>query len=157
MTLQLNENTTPNILINQYWNFLKIVEDGNNNPFLGDSTEAVKELEKLLIKSVSQQMLSDVPLGAFLSGGTDSSLIVALMQSHSKVPIKTFTIGFEDKSYNEAIYAKQIANHLNTEHSELYVSPKEAMQVIPYISSIYDEPFADASQIPTYFVIIESQ
>ena len=97
-------------------------------------------------------MISDVPLGAFLSGGIDSSLVVALMQSNSKIPIKTFTIGFENNSYNEAHYAKKIANYLKTDHTELYLSSADIVNNVSIISKIYDEPFSDSSQIPTFLV-----
>jgi len=114
--------------------------------------EARIELEAKLRRTLSLQMLSDVPLGAFLSGGVDSSTIVALMQSMSHQPIKTFSIGFHDKSYNEAHHAKSVANHLRTHHTELYLSDTEAMQLVSNLSQIYDEPFADSSQIPTLLV-----
>ncbi|KID57955.1 asparagine synthase [Pseudoalteromonas luteoviolacea] len=114
--------------------------------------KSIEDLEATLKAAVKRQMLSDVPLGAFLSGGIDSSLIVSLMQEQSDKPIKTFSIGFEDKAFNEAEFAKEVANHLKTEHTEVYVSPEEALSVIDKLADIYDEPFSDSSQIPTYLV-----
>ena len=99
--------------------------------------------------TIKDQLISDVPLGAFLSGGIDSSLIVALMKKYSNEKINTFTIGFEEKLFNESTYAKKIASYLNTYHSEFYVKPKDMLDVIPELSHIYDEPFSDVSQIPT--------
>ena len=97
-------------------------------------------------------MLSDVPLGGFLSGGVDSSLITALMQNENNQSIKTFTIGFQDKQFDESIYAKKISNYLGTDHNEIIISDKDCRDVIPLLPKIYDEPFADSSQIPTYLI-----
>ena len=135
-----------------YWSFSKTVESGQCNPFTGNEVEAVNELNTLLRSAVAQQMVADVSLGAFLSGGVDSSTIVALMQSQSSKPVKTFTIGFNEARYNEAMHAKAVAEYLGTEHTELYVTPQQALDVIPRLSSLYDEPFSDSSQVPTFLV-----
>lgn len=135
-----------------YWSFNHIVETGLETPFEGSSDQAIDVLEEALLTSISDQMLSDVPLGAFLSGGIDSSTIVALMQAQSSNPIKTFTIGFDDEGYNEAKHAKSIAKHLGTNHTELYIQSSDALNVIPKLPDIYSEPFSDSSQIPTFLV-----
>lgn len=136
-----------------YWSALDAAVSGVTHTRLSLSPQdAVRELEGLLKSAVAQQMMADVPLGAFLSGGIDSSTIVALMQAQSSRPVKTFTIGFHEAGYNEAEHAKAVAAHLGTEHTELYVTPQEAMAVIPRLPTIYDEPFADSSQIPTFLV-----
>jgi asparagine synthase (glutamine-hydrolysing) len=135
-----------------YWSAKAAAEDGIANPFRGTEEEAVNQLDALLNDAVTMRMEADVPLGAFLSGGIDSSLIVAIMQANSKRPVKTFTIGFDNREYNEAESAKLVAQHIGTEHTELYVTPEEAMAVIPRLPTLYDEPFADSSQIPTFLV-----
>jgi len=135
-----------------YWSFANVVEKGLDHPFAGSDGDAVEALDSLLRHSVQQQMVADVPLGAFLSGGVDSSTIVALMHLQSSRRVKTFTIGYNEASYNEAKFAKAVAQHLGTDHTELYVSPQQALDVIPRLPLLFDEPFSDVSQIPTFLV-----
>jgi len=135
-----------------YWRFNDAIEQGLAQPFSGEDTDAVQALEQQLSTSIADQMLADVPLGAFLSGGVDSSTVVALMQKQSSEAVRTFAIGFHEPGYNEAEYAKEVARHLGTDHTELYVGAAEALAVIPKLPSMYCEPFADSSQIPTFLV-----
>lgn len=138
--------------ITSYWSMKEVAKRGQENLFRGSRQEASEELERLLKASIREQMIADVPVGAFLSAGIDSSTIVALMQSLHPSRVKSFTIGMYEKGYNEAEAAREIAEHLGTEHTELYITEKDAISVIPGISHMYGEPFADSSQIPTYLV-----
>ncbi len=139
-------------VITRYWDAQAAASRGMQSPFNGSADDASSELERLLSQSIGRQMLADVPVGAFLSGGIDSSAIVALMQAQSSRPVKSFTIGFETKGYNEAEHAKAVARHLGTDHTELYVSERDALGVVPQLPAIYAEPFSDSSQIPTFLV-----
>ncbi len=135
-----------------YWSLNDAVENGRENPFTGSRQEAADELESLLRNAVSLRMVSDVPLGAFLSGGIDSSTVVALMQSQSSQKIKTFSIGFKEKAHDESRYAKKVAAHLGTDHRELILDPGSILEAFPKITTSFDEPFADLSSLPTYLV-----
>lgn len=139
------------LTIERYWSLAEVVQRGLANP-IHDEHEVVEQLEATLFDAVRLQSIADVPLGAFLSGGIDSSTIVALMQAQATRPVRTFTIGFDDAHFNEAEYAKAVAKHLGTDHTELYVSPQQALDMVPLLPKLYCEPFADSSQIPTYLV-----
>ena len=135
----------------QYWSVLDAARHSLAQP-LSDPHHAAEELERLLRDATGIRMVADVPLGAFLSGGIDSSVVVALMQSMSSRPVKTFSIGFREATHDEATHAKAVAGYLGTDHTELYVTPSEARDVIPRLPDMFDEPFADSSQIPTFLV-----
>lgn len=142
----------PEPVVQTYWSNAEAAQRGVAQRFEGSPDAAVDALEVLLKDAVQRQMMADVPLGAFLSGGVDSSTVVALMQAQASRPVKTFSIGFHEAGYNEAEHAKAVAAHLGTEHTELYVTPEQALAVIPKLPGLYCEPFADSSQIPTFLV-----
>ena len=135
-----------------YWCARDVAESGVARPLSISDEDSIASFESLLRDAVKLRMEADVPLGAFLSGGIDSSTVVALMQSQSGRAVKTFTIGFNETAYNEAADAKKVAAHLSTDHTEMYVTPEEAMAVVPLLPTLYDEPFSDSSQIPTFLV-----
>lgn len=138
--------------IRPYWSARQVFVDGIRQPHKKDEAALLDDLDLLLRDAVASRMISDVPLGAFLSGGIDSSLVVALMQTQSNRPVKTFSIGFHEAGHNEAEDAKRVARHLGTEHHELYLTSQDALDVVPKLPFLYDEPFADSSQIPTFLV-----
>lgn len=136
-----------------YWSLAEVAERGMSSPFEGSDADALDELERILSNSVRGQMVADVPLGALLSGGIDSTAITALMQANSKRPVRTFTIGFEERQYDEATHARSVAAHLGTDHMELRLGPSDALALVPQLPEMYDEPFADSSQLPTHLVM----
>jgi asparagine synthase (glutamine-hydrolysing) len=136
----------------RYWSAHDVVRRAIADPFDGTEQEAADQLDTLLRDSVKRQMIADVPLGALLSGGVDSSTVAALMQAQSSTPVRTFTIGFREPGFDEAVYARAVARHIGADHTELYVSPRDALDVVSRLPRLYDEPFADASQIPTYLL-----
>lgn len=138
--------------IEPYWLLKDNIDNNSNVNVYKDDSEYLSELEHHLQTAIDSQSIADVPLGAFLSGGIDSSLISSLMQKNSPKPIQTFTVGFEESNFDESSFAKEVATHLGTDHSEIFVTSKEAQEVIPKLPYIYDEPFSDSSQIPTYLV-----
>lgn len=150
VVLTLAEGKRP--ALQTYWSAAATIEHALANPLDASEPEILALLGEKLLQAVSARMIADVPLGAFLSGGIDSSTVVALMQAQSARPVKTFSIGFHEATYNEAEQAAKVAKYLGSDHTELYLTPREAMAVIPRLPTLYDEPFADASQIPTFLV-----
>jgi len=150
LALKLADIARKSLQISAYWSLKQEIIKKGTCDFT--ESEAEIEFERLLRDAVRKRMVSDVPLGAFLSGGIDSSLVVALMQQESSRPVKTFSIGMHEQGYNEAEHAKEVARHLGTDHTEFYITPEEACRVIPKLAAIFDEPFADSSQVPTYLV-----
>jgi asparagine synthase (glutamine-hydrolysing) len=135
-----------------YWSLADVVRRGLHAPFPGTEQEAVEAVDTLVRNAVALRMVADVPLGAFLSGGIDSSLVAAAMQAQSPRPIQTFSIGFTEERWNEALFARAVASHLGTDHREMIVTPEQALEVVPKLPEMFDEPFADPSQIPTFLV-----
>lgn len=136
-----------------YWSLAEVAERGMASPFSGSDEDALDQLEQHLGAAVRKQMVADVPLGALLSGGLDSTAITALMQANSSRPVRSFTIGFDEREYDEATHARAVAAHLGTDHTELRLSGSDALALVPQMPSMYDEPFADSSQLPTHLVM----
>jgi asparagine synthase (glutamine-hydrolysing) len=152
--VQIGLNTAPGALPQPraYWSLLEVARQGMSQPFSGDDDEAREELESVLRRAVREQSIADVPLGAFLSGGIDSTTVVALLQAQSSRPVKTFTIGFHESVYQEAQHAASVARCLGTDHTEIYLTPRETIEIVPRLPAMYDEPFGDSSAIPTHLV-----
>ena len=153
LEIQLSDIAAGNIPVPvTWWSAEREARKAQGSGYAGTLTDAIDELDGLLRDATRLRMLSDVPLGVFLSGGIDSSLVTAAMQAESAVPVRSFSIGFEDETFNEAAFASRVAEHLGTDHAELYVSERHLLDAVPQMAGIYDEPFADASQIPSWLV-----
>ncbi len=150
--LQFSTQKNTVLDISSYWSLEEIVKNGLTYPIEDTGKDLEKKVERVITQSIQDRLLSDVPVGAFLSGGIDSSLVVALMQKLSSCPVQTFTLGFDSAQYDEAQYARSIAEHLGTDHHELYLSAHDIFPLIERLPEIYDEPFADSSQIPTLLI-----
>ena len=150
--LQIKLEESGSVASRPYWSLLDVVRNGLSDPLSGSDAELTEEFHRRLKRSTRLRMLADVPLGAFLSGGLDSSTVVALMQAQSTRPVRTFSIGFQEKGFNEAHQSALVARHLHTEHTEFYATGTNALDVIPTLARVYDEPFADSSQIPTMVI-----
>lgn len=144
--------TRPEIQTNVYWSLREVIATGRSTPFSGTRKDAARDLDKLLSEVIETQLIADVPLGSFLSGGIDSSLVTAIMQKVGDRPVKTFSIGFDDPQFDESQNARAVAQHIGTDHVELIVTPEHLMEVVPQLPEIYCEPFADSSQMPTFLV-----
>ena len=155
LAMPLDEPPRPDsggaVSVRRYWSYRQVLQEGLADP-IRDEEEAVERLEQALADAIRGQSIADVPLGAFLSGGFDSSTVVALYQKYAPRPVHTYSIGFAEAAYDEAPFAREVAHHFGTDHHEHYVSAREALDVIPRLPAIYDEPFADSSQIPTFLV-----
>jgi asparagine synthase (glutamine-hydrolysing) len=153
-TLVIGEGSVPGIFPEPqpFWSLADVVGEATDRRFTGGEDAALEELDAVLRQAVGMRMYADVPLGAFLSGGIDSSLITALMQAQSTAKVKTFTVAFDDRTYDEAADAQRVASHLGTEHTELLVTHDDALEVVPRLAELYDEPFSDSSQIPTFLL-----
>ena len=150
--VSLSADSPESVQTETYWDANEVARSGLGDLFRGSDAEAIDMLDEILTDAVVSRMVSDVPLGAFLSGGYDSSLVAGIMQRESRNAIKTFSIGFTDREFDESQHAEAVANHLGTEHTSLLVTPREAQSVIPLLPDLYDEPFSDSSQIPTFLV-----
>jgi asparagine synthase (glutamine-hydrolysing) len=150
--LTLQPRRSKEFVIRPFWSMSEVISNGQRSPYQGSFEEAVSDLEKLMLNSVRMQSLADVPVGAFLSGGIDSTSVVALMQASRTTPVKTFTIGFDDQMYDESRFAADISRHLGSDHTEFRVSERDLLETVPLMPDIYQEPFADSSQIPTFIV-----